>query len=81
MCANSAAMNPPPTMTTRSGSDSIRITVSLVWTPRSGSTRSRPSMSSSRGRPPAAMTHRSAVTVTPVPVSRLIGPVNRASWR
>ena len=81
MCANSAAMKPPPMMTTRFGSASIRMTVSLVWTPRSGSTRSRPSTSSSRGRPPAAMTQRSAVTVTPVPVSSVIGPVNRACSR
>ena len=45
----------------RSGSSSIRMTVSLVWTPASGSTRSRPSTSSRSAREPAATTMRSAV--------------------
>ena len=61
--ANSAPMNPPPTMPTRSGSASIRITVSLVWCV----TVSRPGMSGIQGRVPAAITIWSAVISTPVP--------------
>ena len=55
--ANSAAMNPPPTITRCSGNSAIRMIVSLVWnsTPESAIT------SGTTARDPAAMTTRSAV--------------------
>jgi hypothetical protein len=78
-CANSAAMYPPPTITTCSGSSSIRITVSEV----SYGTPASAIAGGTVGRLPAAMTIRSAVTVSlPVPSVRCttswLEPVNRA---
>ncbi len=74
-CANSAAMYPLPTITSRSGTSSMRMIVSDVWcgTSRSGS--------GIHGRPPVAITMRSAVnSACPPGISTVIcfGPVNRA---
>ena len=82
MWANSAATYPPPRISSRSGSSSILMTVSLVW----NGTSSRPSISGTIGREPAATTIWSAVIVSPVPVSRVCAsrkracPSKRVTW-
>ena len=62
--ANSAATNPPPTITRCSGSSGIRMMVSLVW-------KSTPHVLIAGGtlmREPAAMTTRSEVNSSPASV-------------
>ncbi len=70
--ANSAAMYPPPTTTTLSGSPSIRITVSEVCT----CGKSIPGTSGRTALDPAATTTCSAVISAPDSVRSARGPVN-----
>lgn len=75
--ANSQAMNPPPTTSSRRGSRSIRITVSEVCTDG----RSRPGIAGRVGRDPAATTTWSAVISRPEAVRTRRGPTKRtSSW-
>ena len=77
MCAISAAITPPPTITIESGRSSTRMTVSEVCMRCSGCRRDRRPRGMI-GRPPAAITIWSAVSSVPDASRSRRGPTNSA---